>query len=285
MMRLWFENEQGRLLLHGGPDSLYRTIRIQGLGYPVREDRVVRYAAMRGQCLLSTVDLARTITLCGDLQTPSRLGEMIRILYHPGVLHIQSRNRRRKIACRCTAFDDPEQKGPLMRFVVVFTCDDPAFADADKTVVPIYQVTNLLPGQFDLSQGPQVFSRRTNQAVVSNRGDLVCNPVVTVCNNQSFSWEPSDGIVLENKTTGSRLVISYALGPYETVTVDVGRRTIVNQDGDDLIACLGQSSFLSDFVLERGDNLVAATTLCQGTLYQPTVTCSHENLYIEAVLS
>lgn len=113
---------------------------------------------------------------------------MTRILYYPGMLKIQSGNKRRRIACRCTSLDDPERIGPFARFVIQFTCDDPLFNDFEDTVEPVYERNNHLYGNIANSawdtNGKLAFSTRLSGADLLNKGDSPCEPVFTVTNNE-----------------------------------------------------------------------------------------------------
>ena len=294
MIHISFENEAGRLVLSGGREAVFRTLSVAGLGLPTKEFNVTSYAGQRGQETLSEVDRLRVITVSGDASRAlqKELSRMTRILYYPGVLKIQSGNKRRRIACRCTSLDDPERIGPFAKFVIQFTCDDPLFNDFEDTAEPVYERKNHLYGNIANSawgtNGKLAFSTRLSGADLLNKGDSPCEPVFTVTNNEPLAWPDGTGLRIKNVTTGQKLELEYPLAKGESVTLDMRERRITSSNGDNLINFISKETFLSDFALARGMNRIetenyayaSSTAVSQKKML---VECRFNNNYIEAV--
>ena len=286
MVHIEFENELGRLFFTGGGDALLKTVQVAGLGPPDREFQVTGYSGQAGQHLISQKDMARIITISGDLAAPGRLQQelsaMMRILYHPGRLLISSGNRRRCISCRLTSFDEPERHGRGMAsFVLQFTCDNPYFTDEREQSVQLFYRRDLVSGRFTL---PCVFTECVTRRNVVNRGDVKAEPVITLYNSYSEDaavFSLRSGIHMMNHSTGQALVFLHTTVPGEIVTIDIPKRQIISSRSGDITGTLAEDSFLSDFWLETGVNDVEVINYTDDDI---RVLLTYNNQYIEAVL-
>lgn len=283
MFEARFENEYGLIRFGGGSGPVFRTKEFAGLGPPKKEFKVAGYAGQPGQELISEKDLARVITLSGDViprgSMQQELARMIKILYHPGRLTILSGSRKRSIRCRCTDFDDPERRGgKISGTVIQFTCDNPYFTDDKRRRVDLFQRKNLIKTTFTL---PCAFSSRVNRLNVINSGDVQTEPVFTVYNSGVSTFAESYGIEIENHTTGQSLLIERHTQSGEAITIDIPARKITSSIAGDITASISQDTYLSDFWLAEGANDIEAVNYNAGE--DISVVMEYDNKYIEAV--
>ena len=284
MFEARFENKYGLIRFGGGSGPVFRTKEFAGLGPPKKEFKVAGYAGQPGQELISEKDLARVITLSGDViprgSMQRELARMIKILYHPGKLTILSGSRKRSIRCRCTDFDDPERRGKKNAGTVIqFTCDNPYFTDDERRRVDLFQRKNLIQTTFTL---PCAFSSRVNRLNVINSGDVQTEPVFTIYNSGTASaLAESYGIEIENHTTGQSLLIERHTQSGEVITIDIPARKITSSIAGDITASISQDTYLSDFWLSEGANDIEAVNYNAGE--DISVVMEYDNKYIEAV--
>lgn len=280
MLIVEFESAAGVLRFGTGH---FRLTEAAGLGPPQKEFTVTSYAGEPGQETISEKDLARVITLSGDVRGPLRqeLARMMRVLYLPGELRIASDDKRRRIACRCTAVEEPvRQGGDMARFVVQFTADRPYFTDYAQQRVSVYQQENFLQTTFTL---PCALSTRTSRGIVVNAGDVAAEPVLTIACEEAETVlaEEETGIEVINHTTGQSLFLLYQPEPGETVVINVPERTITSSKDGNLLDKLSRDSYLSQFWLGTGPNDVEAVR--HGLVGDVSMECTFDNQYIEAV--
>ena len=288
MFEARYENERGLIRFSGGSGSIFRTLKIAGLGPPAKEFNVTGYAGQPGQTLISEKDLARTITLSGDVTVPDvihqELSRMMRILYFPGKLTIASGNRKRSINCRCTTFDEPERHGRnIASLVLQFTCDHPYFTDEEPRTVNLFHRKDLIQSSFTL---PCVFTERIHRQEVDNAGDFRAEPVITIYNE----YQPAGisllsldyGVEIINHTTGQKILLERETVPGEVVIIDIPKRRITSNLAGDITASISQDTFLSDFWLETGRNDVESINYSLGE--NICVVMQYDNQYIEAVI-
>lgn len=287
LFHMTFENAYGSIEFGGGDAPVYRTTEVTGLGPPQKEFNVVSYAGQAGQETIAEKDLPRVITLGGDLcrteGVQEELSRMARVLYHPGELKIHSGSKKRKIACRCTAFDDPERRGPnVARFVVQFTADNPFFTDFEPREIPVFQRELLLEGSFTL---PCMFSKRTSRQNIFNMGDVKTEPIFTIysldSDAETSAIDGETGIVVTNHTTGQHIQLECSTTPGEVITIDIPNRRVESSKNPDIITTLTGDSFLSNFWLAEGGNDVEVISYNTGETI--SVICRYDNQYVEAV--
>lgn len=287
MLEASFENELGRVRL-SGEGSRFRILQMEGLGPPGKEFNVAGYAGQPGQVLFSEKDLARVITVSGDLIAHEGLRDemarMFRIFYRPGRLTVGAGNKMRSVSCRCTAIEEPERHGrSIAKLVVQFTCDNPYFTDEYAQKVNLFSREDLITSTFTL---PCVFTRRTNRLLVVNAGDVRAEPVFTIYNdNRAAAAATADteaGVAMINHTTGQQLVLERAAAPGEVVTIDIPNRQIVSSLDGDVTSVISQDTYLSDFWLDVGVNDVEAVSYATGE--RIGVVMTYYNQYVEAIL-
>ena len=290
---VFYENQYGRIHFGGGGAPVYKTIKLNGVGPPDKEYKVTGYSNQAGQEVISQKDMARVITLSGDVRSGTlqqEISKMAKILYHPGTLKMQFGVKKRKIACRCTSFDDPTRKGAgIANFVVQFTADKPYFTDFSQREVYIYRRTPLLSTQFTL---PCMFSSRESRVNVQNAGDVAAEPVIEItCFDGGNSVmllsldedgeDATQGIKIKNHTTGQHMKLDYVPVADEVITVDIPNRKVTSSVNGSILTAISRKTFLSDFWLAEGVNDIEVTNYNAGAAI--SAVCRYDNQYVEAV--
>ena len=260
-----------------------RCLKIEGLNIPQKEMNVVGYVGESGQTTISKKDSARTITISGDLiGGKNQLAYANRVLYYEGHLVLMFDQKVRKIKCKCTSFPDPERFGrDFKRIVVQFICDKPEFTDFENTVVRISRRKNntdlvLNNDQITGFSSPMIYTTRTTEADVYNSGDLDCEPIFYITAQTNGT-----GISIFNDTTEQHITLNYSISQGETVTIDIDKRKITNNNGDNLINFISNDTFLSDFWLKKGVNHLRVYK--DDDNLNMVVTCEYSNKYVEGV--
>lgn len=278
-----FENEHGLIRFGGGKGPIFHTTEIVGLGPPKKEFNVTGYINQAGQELISQKDMARVITISGDIiskNVQQEMSRIMKILYHPGILTVLYGNRKRSIKCRCTEIDDAEHHGrQIASTVIQFTCDNPYFTDDTRQKVNLFYRENLIQSTFTL---PCAFSIRTNRVNAVNAGDVQAEPVFTIYNSgASVTLGDTYGIELVNHTTDQSILIERLFTDGETVVVNIPERIITSSTAGDITSSISQNSYLSNFWLLEGVNDVEVINHNVGD--EISVVMEYDNQYIEAV--
>ncbi len=289
-MELIFENEYGSLRFRGkrsrnnSVPALY-TKKVTGLGFPEREEMVRQFVGEAGQHFISQRELARIIgisaDLCGSHNLQGSISKMMEILYYPGKLTIQSGLIHRCIMCRCSGFEEGEWHGNnILSLALQFTCDQPFFSGASRHKEMLFLRRDLIQGQMTL---PCVFTERVSRKVMINQGAIRVEPVILLhCSKQNNTEADSDNLSVINHRTGQKIELLYTMQPGETVTIDIPNRQVTSNLTGDITAQLTPDSFLSDFWLEPGENLLEGVSkLAWDTI---CISLSYDHQYIEAVI-
>lgn len=265
-MRIEFENELGRIEF--GRDKTFKITESDGLGFLARTRSMTGLAGSDGQYCLGEYTGARTITFGGDFCENGNFHEkrIIKILNKYGTLKIG----RKKIGVLCSDFTISKKGGGYKSYVLQFTADYPYFSDINAENVIVYNVTRLIGSPFEL---PCVFSRRSNEQNVSNSGDVKCEPILKIT---AITENNGGNITIENVTVGKRIILNYTMQCGECVTVDTEKRTIVSDINGSILYALSNDSFLSDFYLDVGKNIIKVTNASGGEI---NVKCSYRQCY------
>jgi hypothetical protein len=280
-----YENVQGRVEMGGGGRAGCNLTAVSGLGLAQKAFQTASFANRPGQVTLGETATARTIVVSGDVPAPvgARLAEMSRVLNRPGTLKVYSGARRRKIACRCTLFEEGERRGGFGAFTLRLSCDFPYFEDFEPKSYAVTQSRKLVSTSFTL---PCIFSNRSAENAVIVAGDERAEPVLELFNNlgnANYSNTSEKGITIFNDTTGQKLVFELLTVPNERITFDIPNRAIVSAARGDLLSFLSPDSFLSDFWLEPGVNRLRVKT--ENGEERLTLRCAFANRYAEATLA
>ncbi|MBQ8525956.1 MAG: phage tail family protein [Clostridia bacterium] len=305
MLYITYENEIGKLNLTGGSGrSPWHIIEAEGLGLTGKSYDTATFPGTVGQQTLSENVEPRTIIIQCDVHmlggSRNEVTKALRILNHPGTLTIRDGIRARKINARCTNSAEGERNGGYKVFAFQFVCDYPYFEDCHITSVPVFKPENLigngirwyldgdgkLASESGITEGafklPCIFTRRISSSDVFNFGDVECEPVIRITVQGSQRTDvAAKRLIITNTSTNQQLILNYAAQEGDEITIDIPNRKIFDQKGTNLISYLDSSSFLSDFWLQKNDNIITVkneiTDFC-------LVICEFSNKYIEAVI-
>ncbi|MBQ7975410.1 MAG: phage tail family protein [Clostridia bacterium] len=260
MFRIEYISEGGRVILGGGTNQLFNVTSLSGFEMPPRTSDTIVFAGENGTTQTGKRDLARTLTIAGDVYGDAKIIEQaIKCFYYDGELFCIFNNVRRKIKCRCSTLDDFEKLGKsgISKFAVQFIADYPYFNDFYDTELPLYRQRNLVTDTFTL---PCVFTERISEGDVNNTGDKIIYPTIYITDNSDVS-AASGGVLIENETTGAKIELPYYTMVYgETITIDLGRRRLTSSVNGNITNELGDSTpDLSRFFLEVGINHLSFT--------------------------
>ena len=280
-----YENTIGKLCFGNGKE-LWNLTKIDGLGLPEKTFQSICYANMPGQLTIAEKAEPRVITMRGDCHGTSRdFSEGMRILNKKGRLTFTSAQKTRCIEAYCSHFEIQKRHGMYIEFIMQFTCDDPYFTGAEPSQAALYDRRDMVIDSFKM---PCVFTERIIGANVLNKGDVESEPIFTIaCVAAGISRE-TQGIRIENHTTGSVFCLNYVMQTDEVITVDIPNRKIVsnfenkNNNEGNLMDFLSKDTFLSSLYLAVGDNEFTATNYNVGS--DILVTCSYPEKYLEAVM-
>ncbi len=282
-LTITYKNELGMVTMQGGGDaSSFRITAIEGLGLVSREYSTAVYSGYDGQETLSSRAEARTITIgleVMDKDVTKAVRSALQVLGREGTLYIKSENTDRRIRCSQVYAPDITRvlRGEIATFALQLVCDSPYFEDGTDTVVPLYQRTKLLETPFTL---PAVFGNIVVGATVRILGTISVEPIITLYYPSAL--EGIESIVIRNETTGASIQLDYAPQADDTVTIDIKNRRISSSVSGNLINYLSEDTFLGDFVLVYGVNILSVDLGDVTSGF--TIECRYNNLYNEAVI-
>ncbi len=281
-LMLCYQNEIGSVEMSGRGVLPLRVTAIDGLGLVSKEFETAVYPEYDGQHTLSSRAVARSITIAVEVCDRDAVGllrKALQVFGAAGFLYVRNEDINRRIRCSQVSCPDVSRilKGQIASFAVQFVCDNPYFEDAEDTVIPLYQRIKMLSSPFSL---PAVFGDIVLGATIKTVGAIPVEPVITV--HYPSAMENAERLVLKNETTGSGIWLEYAPSEAETVVIDVKNRRITGSVGGNLIGFLSDDTFLGDFILAKGQNIL---TVDMGDVASGfTVECRYNNLYGEAVI-
>lgn len=304
MLYITYENETGKLNLTGGSGrSAWHIITVEGLGLSEKSYETTSYPGTLGQKTLSESIEPRTITIQCDVHmlggSRNEISKALRILNKPGTLTIRDGIRSRKIGARCTNSAEGERNGGYKVFAFQFVCDYPYFEDCHVTTVPVFKPENLIgngvrwyldDGKLVTEDGiadgffklPCIFTRRISKSNVLNMGDVDCEPIIKIkVQGEQRTDINTKRLSIKNISANQQLDLYCDAEDGDEIIIDIPNRKIYNQNGKNLISYLGATSFLSDFGLQKGDNLIEVTNEITDFCL---VECQFSNKYIEAVI-
>ena len=259
MFELKYVSAGGTVTLGGGNHPLMRVRSITGIGLPPREYTQCN-TADAGQLETGRHDGARTITVSGDLLGDgASLDAFERVVYFDGYLYLTFGTRARRIACKLYAMADQERICPnrLTSFSVQFLCDTPYFEDASATVESLMEITNSVSSEFTL---PCVFATSENAKQIVIHGAKSVYPILRIgC--VSVGEGEVHGVHIKNHTTGKSMVLNHAFSAGESVTINLGNRTVISDVHGSVINELSDDTDLAEMYLAPGDNQLEVTNL------------------------
>lgn len=282
MSQLIFQNEEGSLKIGGGSAEAWRMTELSGLGLSAKSLQTAVLFAEAGQKVFGEHRDARVITLAGDvypkgMSLETRLSRAVRILDRPGWLIVRSKQKNRKIWARCSAFEFGKRMGVYREFQMQFYCESPYFEEMGQCSVALFRREKKLTGSFSF---PCVMSTRISKGMAINDGDVEAEPILKIYFSADGAENETGSLELKNHRNESSLLLSYVGGAGDTVTVDIPNRKIYNSKGENLLLALSDDSFLSAFVLERGENELEVVNHASRDV---SVVCRFTRKYLEAV--
>ncbi len=278
-MKLIYENDIGRVVLRGGSDSVFNITDISGLSIPDVDAACVRYPGVAGQTVTQVTYLPRTITVAGDIcdQRGTHTAQAAKVFSEAGTVYITNRRDTRKICCRTVRFEPEKSRGMYVPFTLQLIADCPYFEDLTESVRAVKTREKKLKSPFLL---PMVFSVRKEQAAVINHGNVPLEPVIEI-------FAPNDapcikGILIENRTTGEKLVLNTKVLAGERLIIDVENRSVTGTMQGNLMHALSKQTPLSKFLLAKGRNELFV--FAEDEEQPLTVSCRYRCKYIEAIL-
>lgn len=253
MISAKFENEYGSVELFGGENPLIEPIYVEGLAMPEKEVLTSVFRLIEGQKVVNSRDLPRTITMKGHLYGDyQKAVNAARILYYDGKLTLTSPYKERVIDARCVKFFDRKSfKNGVCDGEIVFVCDKPYFHDKEPFHEYIYSRVGLLKTHFTL---PCPLSERVPFGQINNIGQVKSEPIIMIKN---YGDDTQNEFTLKNLTTNAEINILMPLEKGEFITISIPERRVENNRGENLLPCLSDISYLSDFYLVPGENILA----------------------------
>ena len=272
---LKYVTDNGEFLMGDGKHSFFKISSVRGLGFPDVERQTIVYSGVRGEKTVSKRFMPRVITVCGDVFDKSAVAKITSCLADSGTLFINSEKGVRKIEVTPTAMEDIEKIGDVTRLILQFTADDPAFCDELSVRVGIYERVDLVEGSFTL---PCVFTRRVEGGNLINEGDVSAEAVISVTSHGSSEGEAT--LLIKNNDTGAKVELKKVFSAGDTVIIDTKNAEVSDGAGNSLLSALSDDTYISEFVLKRGNNRISVTSTELSS--QLSVICEYEKKYLEA---
>lgn len=254
IIRLKYENKFGSVVFDGSGNKIgCKITKITGLGIPKKSYKTIEFASENGVTQVSEKDMQRTITITAEVIGDKQYcGKINRVFHDEGSLYITSDNLRRKIICKCT---QPPEFTRLCQgiytFVVQLQSDYPYFTEFYNINYPIFKLENIVTEEFTL---PCVFTSRVARGNINNTGDKKVYPEIIITNNSSANESTDSNVIIENHTTGTKIVINHSLISGEVVTIKLAERKITSNLSGNITDKIDRNTILSDFYIDVGVN-------------------------------
>lgn len=282
MLTMKYKNSRGELSFSGGGSGTFRVTAVEGLGVAEKDCETVSYAGTDGVSTVSERYPVRYITVSGDILSENAAEEVRRgaeILCEAGYLYISDGAMRRRIFCNRTIFPDVGRiiRGRLASFAVQFVCDNPLFEDETDTVAAVYGRTRNISDPFTL---PCLFGETITGARVFVKSRRGSEPILRL--HCAKTLDEAQNLTISNETVGCSLSFTHTPKAGETVEIDIRNRSVESSESGNIVDCLTDDSFLSEFRLEYGYNLITANI--GGVSRGLTMECVFNNVYEEAMV-
>ncbi len=278
-MKFVYENERGKVVMHGGGMSGFNIIKITGLSIPENNVNTVRYPNAAGQTVTQSTPMERIITISADVRDDNKrqISNAGRVFSLPGTIYITAFGKTKKIAARCVSFEPGVKKGSYVPFTLQFCADNPYFEDIYETTTNITKREGCLSSPFVLECA---FSKRLFRNNVINHGDVPIEPVFYISSDNGTVCP--NGITVKNLTNGNSVLLNTDLQAGEEIILDVQNRKITSNIRGNIISCLAQDVSLSRFSLDVGVSEVEI--LANGSDGKIATLCKHNNKYASVMV-
>lgn len=240
-----FENNLGKIELAGGLNPLLSPIEISGLFIPEKEIIAAVFKTMAGQKLISSRDKPRIIKITGMLE--GDLPSAARLLHISGSLTFKTERMSRVIGARCTDITNYTNNN---RLVLTFMCDNPYFHDGTDLKVTVYSRIEQISTPFTL---PAVFTKRVRKGNCKNESTVVSEPEIIIRN---MGKNTANGFTVLNENTSAKITVNCEIPPGGRVFMNIANRSIVSDEGENLLPALADNCYLHEFCLAPGDNFL-----------------------------
>ncbi len=278
-MRLIYENERGKVVMHGGGGDGFNIIEVRGLSFPDSDVDSVYYPNVAGCSVEGVTHMERTITVSGDVydKTNNKIVRAMKVFSKDGIITISSGGKTRKISARCISFEPNKRKGMYTPFTAQFVADNPYFTDMYETCVNINKREAKLSSPF---VPPFTASTRKTEADIVNQGDSSIEPVFLI---SSFNGAVCPkGIIIKNLQNGNEIKLVTDIKAGEIITVDIKNCKITSNQRGNIISCIDNETSISRFSVDIGISTVKITAEdIDGAI---TADCRFNNKYIYAVI-
>lgn len=289
-MRIVLKNEMGSFEIGEGSRIGANLIEAEGFGVPSKEITSVVFEGQPGRTETASRDTERTITLSLDFYGGVKeIQKLYKIIYRPVDIICFLGEERRKTRGRCTNATDIQNiiYHRLQSAVLQFICGDPYFHDLKNIRVPIASTKDKLP---NLSEGgvwyvnlPAIATERTNDTVITNRGDTRVYPVIYIENRKTENDSPQVyGITVTNETTGKTIKLEYNIRAGEIVAIDIPHRKITGSITGNITESISDDTVLGDFFIDTGQNKISVQSLNLND--DITAEIEYTNNYVTAVI-
>ncbi len=297
MFYMIFKNDLGEIKFSGDGLSPFSLTRITGLGLPEKIYETREYLDSDGQQTISSHFAPRTITIAFDLKgdsVSSLTAYLYRVLSKEGVLYLYSDNSQRRTNVS-QIFVDSHTGSAIRKFTAQFICDNPFLWDTQPIYEPCYRLTggicyNSENEKWNLDT-PTIWGTSNNDTMLQNTGDISAYPVFTIYSENDADDDAGFEILRVKPDNPQEIIqqfsLNYAMSDGEKITIcfdprsDKKRRYILSSEGTNLLDCRGESSSLSDFWLDCGENRIIIRNNSRGNNLSAYL--YYENQYLEGV--
>lgn len=277
-MRIEIRSKNGSFEIGGGNHPVGRLLEIDGLGFPSSTVQQSTFAGMPGYVASDRTDNARTITMSVDLSMDaSGIEKIYKVLQEECEIIFFLKRKWRKIKGICLNPSDAEKiiLGNLYKLVMQFECPHPYFTDFSPVKISLSTRIDQFPTTIEDGQGyitlPAVATKRYSSKAVTNNGDTVIYPTITVT-----AKEDLESIKICNLTTGKHLTLQYEIAADEKIIIDIKNREITSDIHGSVLNKITDDTILSDFYLDCGDNELTVADIETGVV---EAIISYENQY------
>ena len=282
-MHIEVRSKNGSFEIGGGNHPVGRLLEIDGIGLPGSTVQQTTFAGMPGYVANDRCDNARTITMSVDLSMEaSGIEKVYRVLQEECEIIFFLKRKWRKITGICLNASDAEKIifGKLYKLVMQFECPHPYFTDYSPVAISLATRTDLFPTTIEDGQGyitlPAVATKREQSKVITNKGDTIIYPVITVTSRTNL-----EEIRISNLTTGNFLKLRYSIATNEIITIDVKNREITSNIHGSVLNKISDDTILSEFYLRYGENELTVADI-EGEMVDAII--SFENQYKAVVI-
>ncbi len=250
-MKMIYKNKFGEIVISGEGTDGFSVLETDGLEVLGKDRSLVRFYNSQGYAESGCCFGQRVITISGDIkaQNYQELERAMRVFSLPGTLKIETDRCKREIYVNDAVFKTARENGMYKSFCLQMSCDMPHFTECEDIYSGVYRRENLITANTTF---PAMFSKRMQGGIVENLGEVSCEPKLTV---ECLVDAPESGaFMIENKTTGGKIIINHKVQKGEIITVDIPKRTITSSILGDITNLLDPDSYLCDIYLECGEN-------------------------------